>query len=417
MSRLFPSLRDRLDGNARRAVEVYTRELPEYREVTREAGARAAMLDFAVLLRRREIELGADDAPFTEADLATLRAFGAERGARGVSLASQRRVLGLHSVLTLREVQEAAGPNDVDHVMHMLGWLSVQGAVAQNAYTEGYVAGQRRFLPVAARVRRLAGELLSDGPTAAALAEGLGMPLPAAFLVTALRVTGPPLPATPGRADAIVDALLKHHRTPMTWHEPDLFVALLPVRAGAPAVDDVGPVEWPELAAAERHAVRLADDFARLTGRPCSAGGVQGRPGRLAQAVLLAARISRVAPVEAVPHRLYAVRDVFVELGTTQVPQVEQWLRDLGHRLSTGPDLVATLDAFYRHDMNRLKTAFALHIHPRTLDYRLRRVRELVGMEAASTQGVRTLSAVVAAVSAGRWSQDPSAGGVPRGAV
>lgn len=415
MSRLFPSLRDRLDGNARRAVEVYTRELPEYREVTREAKARAAMLDFAVLLRRREVELGAEDAPFTEADLAMLRAFGAERGARGVSLAAQRRVLGLHSVLTLREVQEAAGPNDVDHVMHMLGWLSVQGAVAQHAYTEGFVAGQRRFLPVAARVRRLAGELLADGPAAAALAEGLGMPLPAAFLVTALRVTGPPLPATPGRGDAIVDALLKHHpRTPMTWHEPDLFAALLPVRADVPVGDDVDdPAEGPELAAAERRALRLADDFARLTGRPCSAGGTPGRPGRLAQAVRLAARISRVAPAEAVPRRLYAVRDVFVELGTTQVPQVERWLRDLGSRLATGPDLVATLDAFYRHDMNRLKTALALHIHPRTLDYRLRRVRELVGMEAGSTQGVRTLSAVVAAMSAGRWSPDPPAGGRP----
>jgi sugar diacid utilization regulator len=54
--------------------------------------------------------------------------------------------------------------------------------------------------------------------------------------------------------------------------------------------------------------------------------------------------------------------------------------------------------------MNRLNTAGTLRIHPRTLDYRFRRVRALVGMAPGSLQGVRVLSAVVARVLAGRWS-------------
>jgi DNA-binding PucR family transcriptional regulator len=46
--------------------------------------------------------------------------------------------------------------------------------------------------------------------------------------------------------------------------------------------------------------------------------------------------------------------------------------------------------------MNRTSAAAALHIHPRTLDYRLRRVREVTGIDPGSTVGVRLLSATVA---------------------
>ncbi|CAM5531213.1 hypothetical protein SAURM35S_02268 [Streptomyces aurantiogriseus] len=68
------------------------------------------------------------------------------------------------------------------------------------------------------------------------------------------------------------------------------------------------------------------------------------------------------------------------------VPFVDEWLRTVARRLSSGPDLVVTLDACYRCDMNRGAAATALNVHPRTLDYRLRRVRELTGVEPGSTR-------------------------------
>lgn len=62
---------------------------------------------------------------------------------------------------------------------------------------------------------------------------------------------------------------------------------------------------------------------------------------------------------------------------------------------------MATLDAYYRHDMNRRLTAAHLYVHVRTLDYRLRRVRELTGIDPATTHGVRTLTTTVARIRAG----------------
>lgn len=387
MEGLFKLLWDRVDSNARRAVDVYLSELPDFRSVARDPRARASMLDLAVLLRRREAELAADGAPLADKDLAILAASGEQRGAQGISLTSRRRVLDLHDVLTLREIHEAAGLNEVDHVTAMIGWLPANALAGQNAYAQGFLNGQKRSLPFVRRVQDFAATLLADISVVPGLAESLNMRVADRYVIAVVRLSGTPLP-TDQRREEIVGALLKRYPVPMIWREPDEVVALLPC----------GDTE-----AAEERAMCLVRDIAQLVGRPCATGAATGRVRALADTVALARRISRVAPVEAVPRRLHVMADVFVELGVERLPQVDEWLRGLARRLASGPDLVATLDAFYRNDMNRLSTAGTLRIHPRTLDYRFRRVRELVGMEPGSLQGVRVLSAVVARVLAGRW--------------
>jgi hypothetical protein len=386
---LFTVLRQRVDRNARRAVEVYTNELTDFRTAAAKPTVRAGMLDFAVLLRRREAELAADGAPFEATDLASLTAFGAQRGAQGVSLADQRGVLLLHSMLTLREIQEVAGPHEIDHLMHMLGWLPTNGLVAQQAYTRGFLAGQKKCLPVVNRFAELAKALLEDSALTPDLAEALDLRLAQRHLVLVLRVLGVPFGVGDNRRDQVVDLLLRRERAPMTWHEPDELVVVLPA-------DDTNGAEQ-----LDQRALGLAREFAELVERPCSTGAAPGPVGALAETLALARRINRVSAAEAVPSHVPTMRDVFVELGVTELPQVDEWLQDLARRLAAGPDLVRTLDAFYRHDMNRLNTAGELRIHPRTLDYRLHRVRELVGLEPASTRGVRTLSAAVARLRAG----------------
>ncbi|WP_230396079.1 helix-turn-helix domain-containing protein [Streptomyces blattellae] len=124
----------------------------------------------------------------------------------------------------------------------------------------------------------------------------------------------------------------------------------------------------------------------------------------LASALERARRISRAAPLRTSARlRPHTLADVFVELGVVEVPFVDSWLRSTARLLETGPDLFVTLDAYYRHDMNRGPAAAALDIHPRTLDYRLRRVSELTDLDPGSTHGVRVLTAVVARDLSGAW--------------
>jgi DNA-binding PucR family transcriptional regulator len=44
-------------------------------------------------------------------------------------------------------------------------------------------------------------------------------------------------------------------------------------------------------------------------------------------------------------------------------------------------DLLETLEAFLACELDRRRTAQQLHVHPNTLDYRLRRIAELTGLE------------------------------------
>ncbi|MBB5855479.1 PucR family transcriptional regulator [Amycolatopsis umgeniensis] len=387
MEGLYKLLWDRVDHNARRAVDVYLSEVPDFRAAARVDGVRASMLDFAVLLRRREVELAADGSPFTGEDLAVLTAFGEQRGAQGVSTGSGRRVLDLHDVLTLREIHEAAGLHEVGQVTEMIGWLPGNGLAGQNAYLRGFLTGQKRGTPFVKRTQELAAALLEDKAVIPGLPESLELGSADRYLIAVVRFPGEPLPPEE-RREEIIGALLKRERVPMIWTEPGELVALFPCAD-------------PETV--RERALGLVRECAELIGRPCATGAASGRVRALADTAGLARRISRVAPVEARPGRLPVMTDVFAELGVARLPQVDEWLRGVARRLESGPDLVTTLDAYYRHDMNRLNTAGALHIHPRTLDYRLRRIRELAGMDAGSYRGVRVLGATVALVLAGRW--------------
>ncbi|MGW0808065.1 PucR family transcriptional regulator [Nonomuraea sp. NPDC002799] len=409
MGDLFGTLKRRSDVNAKRVVEACEAEISDYQVIASQA--RTSMLDFAVIIRRRTADLVAADEPLQAADLTYIETVGEQRGAQGVSAAGQRSALALHASLTLREISEAAGPDDLDDTMRMLDWLARHGAAAQAAHTRGYLRGQERFLSMVGRVRQLAAMLLRDDPMGPELARSLGMPETGHYLVTVIRPASPKGRMSKAYREEVVKALLELHRMPLAWWEPEEFVALVPY----PLMPDVpaskalianalapnGGVDHGD--AAER---RLSD-FTEAIGRPCSVGTALGRVGALSEAAVLARKVSRVAPVERAPVRPYSVADVFAELGAAQLPQVDEWLRELARRLSDGPDLVITLDAYYRHDMNRLNTSATLHIHPRTLDYRLRRVRELVGIDPGSTRGVRVLSTTVTRILAGAWDEGP----------
>ena len=61
------------------------------------------------------------------------------------------------------------------------------------------------------------------------------------------------------------------------------------------------------------------------------------------------------------------------------------------------PELTETLVLYLNHDLNRRKTSTLLHIHPNTVDYRLRRITELTGVDATQPSGIQRLVVALAA--------------------
>ncbi|WP_105972582.1 PucR family transcriptional regulator [Streptomyces geranii] len=384
MGNLFTKLLDRLDSNARHATEVYRREVPEYRLLSRDPRSRREALEFSVWLRRRTVELASAEEPLGADDLALLASVGEQRAGQGLSLPGHRQLVVAHTRLTLHEVNESTGPDDGDDLMRVMRWFGPQATRAGEAHLSGFLAGQRRRMSLVGRVRQLTEALLADDPAAPALASAVGMRVHPRYRVTVVRVPDRPRPTT-ARREEITETLLRRRQLPITWHEPGELVALTPEYADEPTGAGTAP---------DRASAVVRDITEALSGS-CAIGTSAGATGALAEAFARARRISRVAPLRSGQRHPHTMDDVFVELGVTRLPEVDDWLRDLAEHLSRGPDLITTLEMYYRHDMDRTRTAAALSVHSRTLDYRIQRAHELTGIHPGSTQGVRVLSVAV----------------------
>ncbi|MFF5982998.1 PucR family transcriptional regulator [Streptomyces olindensis] len=399
MGSFFAELARQASANARREVEEYAREIPEFGFLDTNPRARAETLEYALWLRRRTVELSPDNSALTDDDLGCIAAIGESRAAAGMSLDARQRVLRLHTSLMLREINEATEAQrgaGVDELMRMMNWFAPQGERGIRAYSQGFVTALRHRLPYVEQAALLARSLLSGDLISAELATALGMELPERCAVTVIRV--PDGPAGDRDLESEIEALVKSHHAPITWcpgkgSRSGELIALIPLHP-APT-PDLSPTQAPALVSDP--ATNLVRDFAQALGRPCAAGTATSSLSEVADALDLARRISRAAPLRRASARLrpHTLSDVFVELAVADAPLVDAWLHAVGRSLQPGPDLLVTLDAYYHHDMHRGATAAALNVHPRTLDYRLRRVRELTGIDPGSTRGVRVFSSVV----------------------
>ncbi|MFK4064512.1 PucR family transcriptional regulator [Streptomyces sp. NPDC029674] len=412
MGRFFAELARQASANARREVEAYAREIAEFGFLDTNSRARAETLEYSLWLRRRTVELSPDNCELSDDDLGYIAAIGESRAAAGMSLDTRQRVLRLHTSLMLREINEATEAQrgvEVGELMRMMHWFAPQGERGIRAYSQGFVAALQHRLPYVEQAALLARSLLKGDPISAGLASALGIELPERCAVVVIRV--PDRPDGDSDLESEIEVLVKTHHAPITWwpgkgSRSGELIALVPLRPAAPPASPgsrtagtVQPHTVPDLSAGPLPDVvsDLVRDFAEALGRPCAAGTAASSLSEVADALDLARRISRAAPLRRASSRPrpHTVSDVFVELALADAPFVDAWLHAVDRSLRPGPDLVVTLDAYYRHDMHRGATAAALIIHPRTLDYRLRRVRELTGIDPCSTRGVRIFSSVV----------------------
>ncbi|NEB04774.1 helix-turn-helix domain-containing protein [Streptomyces sp. SID13726] len=413
MGSLFAELARRASTNARREVETYTREIQEFGFLDKDARARAQTLEHAMWFRCRTVELSPGNDELSGADLEYIASMGELRARAGVSLDGRQRVLRVHTELMLREINEATEAQrggGVDELMRMMAWFAPQGERGISAYRQGFVRVLRRRISYTEQVALLVRSLLNGDLISAELAEIIDMELSDRYAVTVFRF--PDRPVVDRFLESEIGELVKSHRAPVMWGPEGgdgsgELVALLPLFSGTAASQDVPPHLVSDLLPdlVPDHLPDLVRDFAHAVGRPCAVGTATAPLAELPEALERARRISRVAAPSQVTALLrpHTLADVFVELAVGDVPFIDDWLRVVARRLAPGPDLLATLDAYYRHDMHRGAAATALNVHPRTLDYRLRRVRELTGVDPGSTRGVRTLSAVVARELSGAW--------------
>lgn len=110
-----------------------------------------------------------------------------------------------------------------------------------------------------------------------------------------------------------------------------------------------------------------------------------------------AAYVARLLEAGRRPGGTYRMADVLVEYAATREKVVAERLVAMIGPLRRHPVLRDTLIALIDSDGNRNKAARALFVHRSTLEYRLRRISEITGVDLATARGVQQLALALVA--------------------
>ncbi|WP_326955735.1 PucR family transcriptional regulator [Amycolatopsis sp. NBC_01286] len=323
----------------------------------------------------------------TAAEVAFLRESAARRAEEGIPIEVVLTAYHVGIQVTWDTTTADARPEDLADVMAVNALLLRYLELITPAVAAGYLAQQQSISGDEYSARQSLLAALLGGEPAQAAADQAGLRLPPSYLVVAFGFG-----AHPDEASADVDPLVaarrklrrlraeleRQVREPMlTSLTTDGGLALLPER-DRPWLDGV---------------VR---EMARAAAVPVTAGVVVTEPDGVAAAAPCARRILAVARTFGRAPGVYRLDDVVLEYQLSCPSEARDRLAEMLEPLSGKADLLDTLRAYLRLG-DRRTTAAQLHVHPNTVDYRLRRVQALTGLDPTSTADVTLLGAAVVA--------------------
>ena len=205
---------------------------------------------------------------------------------------------------------------------------------------------------------------------------------PGPFVVFALHVPPHPDELLPGVDAAVASRRkLRRVRTELERHSRDPVLSSLTSEGGLALLpgEDL-PCE------------RIVADVTRAAGVPVTVAAVASGASGVAAAAVLAREVLAVA-VRSGPG-LHRLTDVLLEYQLSRPSAALEPLAAIVEPLTD--ELVQTLEVYLRRGSRR-PAATELHVHPNTVDYRLRRVAELTGLDPTRIEHVTLLTAALAA--------------------
>ncbi|GAA2688162.1 PucR family transcriptional regulator [Nonomuraea recticatena] len=372
-----------LDGQAgrlaRELVRGFVAEIPFYRQLPDEE-LTSDIVQITELNLRLVARLLRERRAPTTAELAPLRASAVRRAQDGVPLEAILAAYHRGAGRIWDHVLAGAAPEDLADALTagrlMLGYTEAVTAAVCAAYRHE----RESLLRQEQHARHAAiSALLSGEPQATT-----GIRLATRYLV--LSVT---LGAHPDERSATTAARRRLHRvreaTQRFSAEPVL--SLLDLTGGLILV--------PELA---------WDSAGALVAAICEAAGVQVRaagevapPEGVAAAARLTQEVLDVVHLFHHPPGLYRLADVLLEYQLTRPSEAVSGLARLLDPLTDNPDLLRTLTVYLETGLDRRRTAERLHVHPNTVDYRLRRAVALTGLDPVDPAQLQSIGAALAA--------------------
>ncbi|WP_284739926.1 PucR family transcriptional regulator [Amycolatopsis sp. RTGN1] len=375
----LPDIVEQMIGSHRRASTDYRRLPPEVLQNDVKSVSTDAVRFYARWLRE-----GASATPKEHDRLADSAARRAEEGLplEAVLSAYCRGIQGLYLRLT-----DAAGDQDLESVRELGARLFDCLREAVNAVTGGYVDEVRQRAGAEQDAKQiLFSALLDENPSAL-----VDNAVASRYLVLNLALGRHPDELRPGINTTILGRRVagRLHKT-IAAATDDQAMTSLNGRGGivlVPVEDGFSRRHWADVLTAAEQAA----------GVPVTAVVAVAAPDRIRATAVQNADVLDVLRWFERPPGLYGLDDVLVEYQLTRPGPARRRLAATLEPLDHHPELAETLSCYVENAENRRRTATRLNVHPNTVDYRLRRVSEVVGRDVTEPSGMHHVMAALAA--------------------
>ncbi|HVW80134.1 MAG TPA: helix-turn-helix domain-containing protein [Mycobacteriales bacterium] len=393
-SPLFARVERDIPKLARRMLDRFVTEIPLYGMLPREQleGEIAQITVGALRLFFHSLR---STEPIYDDELIDLRSSAARRAEERVPLDAVLAAYHVGGRIGWQALVESALPDERDELIVAAGRVlefvhQVTGAVA-SAYLEERqsIYGEERDA-----LRAVASALLAGDP-ADKLAARVGLAVAPAYVVLEMAIGEHPDEVERG-VGGTVAARRKLRRVQgrlERWAGQPVVGLLEP--AGGPVLISTAPEDADKVVASLSE---LLIDLNEAAGAPVTAGvAVAWTVADVVNASQQAGDVLALATGLRRGPGAYSLSDVLLEYQLSRPSDALPALGALLAPLERNPDLVLTLQTYLEHDLDRRGTAAALHVHPNTLDYRLRRVVDLTGIDPSTSRGLQLVGAALAA--------------------
>ena len=376
-------------------VSGFRDEIPIYRQLPAEelAGDILAITAHNLTVVARVFEYRR--TPTVE-ELDPLRDSAARRAQEGVPLEAILTAYHLGARRVFDELFAAADATDIADVVEANRLILAYTQAVTAAVCDAYLAERESMLGQerdAAHAVVLA-LLNEESPIAAASLAGIR--LANRYLVLSLRTAAHPDEKGTG-AGPLVAGRRKRHRieAELASRTGEPVLSMLDVTGGVVLVPGSEPMTW-------ERALELFAAVSRAADVDVWATAEWATPAGVPDAALLTGELMEVVAAFDRPPGLYRLSDMLLEYQLTRPSPARDALACLLDPLTDHDELSRTLHVHLAEGLDRRATAARLHVHPNTVDYRLRRIGGLIGVDPTDPM---TLSRIEAALAARRMAR------------
>ncbi|MEU4574185.1 PucR family transcriptional regulator [Nonomuraea sp. ATR24] len=371
---------------ARELVAAFAEEIPLYRRLPREE-LDGDITGITVHNLRMICGMFRERRPPTRAELAPLRASAARRAQEGVPLDALLSAYHLGVTRVWEHLFALAGPGDLDDVLAANRLILSYTGTVTSAVCGAYLGEREAMLSQEQHAMHATVSALLAGDRAALA----GVRLAPGYLVVATALGAHPDEAGDRVSRAIAGRRKLHRvRTAVQRHAAEQVLSALDATGGLVLVPLAEEPAWCEVG-------EMVAEAARAAGAPVWAAAEWAEPAGVPEAAKLAEEVLEVARGAGLPPGAHRLADVLLEYQLTRPSAAVAGLAGLLDPLGAHPDLLRTLTAYLDTGLDRRRTAELLHVHPNTVDYRLRRAVSLTGLDPMDPAQLQRIGAALTA--------------------